>query len=80
MRSNLTRTLAIASTLVVAGLGLSACVSDGYDPYPRTGYYSGGGGIYDGYAYRRDHDRRWDQRRWADRNHNGRPDWYDRRH
>jgi hypothetical protein len=69
MRSSLARTLAIATTLVVAAIGLSACVTHAYDPYPR-------------YGYNDRHDHRWDGRRdrgWVDRDGDGRRDWWENR-
>ena len=73
MRSTLARTLAIATTLIVAGVGLSACVTEGYDPYPRYGYN-------DRYDHRWDGRRDWhDRRGWVDRDGDGRRDWWEYR-
>ena len=72
MRSNLTRAITVAATLIVAGVGLSGCVTEGYDPYPRYGYN-------DRYDHRWD-GRRWDDHRgWVDRDGDGRRDWWENR-
>ena len=79
MRSNLTRAIAVAATLIVPRIRLSACVNEGYgyDPYPRYGYN-------DRYDHRWD-GRRWDDHRgddhrgWVDRNGDGRRDWWEGR-
>ncbi len=76
MRSNLARTTAIAAALVVAAVGLSACVTHGHDSWRGHGYHDR-------------HDHRWDGRRdwgdhrrdgrWWDRDRDGRRDWWERR-
>lgn len=76
MRSNFTRTIAMAGTLVIAAVGLSACVTHDHDSWHRHGYYDR-------------HDHRWDGRRdwgdhrrdgrWWDRDRDGRRDWWERR-
>lgn len=68
MRINLSRSIVAAATLIVAGVGLSACVSESYNPYPpRYGSYDR-------------HDHRGDDRRgWVDRDGDGRRDWWEQR-
>lgn len=79
MCSNLTRTLAVVTALMVTGIGLSACVSNGYrDGYPRYGYdygYRDGYKTYPRYGYRD----RYVGRRWVDRDRDGRRDWWEYR-
>ncbi len=78
MRSHLTRTIAIATALVVTGVGLSACVSNSYyDGNPR---YSYDHRYHDGYKYpRHGYNDRHDGRRWVDRDGDGRRDWWEYR-
>ena len=77
MRSNLTRAITVAAALIAAGVGLSGCVTEGYDPYPRYGYYDRHDHRWGG--WRRD-DHRWDDRRgWVDRDGDGRRDWWEGR-
>lgn len=79
MRSNLTRTLAITTALVVTGVGLSACVSNSsyYDGNPRYSYDQR---YRDGYkSPRYGYNDRYEGRRWVDRDGDGRRDWWEYR-
>lgn len=76
MRNTFARPIVLAATLVVTAVALSACVTGGYDPYPRHGYNDRYDQRWDG---RRDWNDRDGRRDWVDRDGDGRRDWWEQR-